>query len=497
MTNIRLWIFAITGFSFWFILGFPFANHHESFDWVTQIQNVDLLDTMLLTTGHFISYRPLGQFVAVVLYRVFDNSLAPIQFYNFLLTILSWFILILAIREKRLMSLVSLTAGGILFVAFMYLFHLHGIYYSHLLLFISLLILLEKADLTNLKYILIFLMALVASLFHAFALWIFIAFLCGKVIEERKKVNKVQIIVGLFMVVTAIIFYTILVPNDLDIFNSERLAGQYMAFLKLEVNSLVSIILILLILLSSANINLPKKQRLILLAAGFVVSLLFLFFGLPLLSIWVLICLIKLILTGRYAFSGLLLISSHFMLFTGTRTSHLSIIVIMICITIASLDWNRFEKGLSLFDEKFHQFVNMIPLLVGLILIILKIDIHLPVLSRIVQPILEKKERSEQMAKIIDWYMISTFKGYKMIVDECYDFSKDSESKKRIYLTPVSNHSLNEYLLTLGDIELHNQNINDRLFVCFGNSMVKSERHVYTVKGRYAGDAYVYLSGVE
>ena len=134
MQNIRLWIFAIIGFSFWFILGFPFAHHHESFEWATQIQHAGLTDSMVLTTGHFISYRPLGQYIAVALYRIFDNSLAPIQLYNYILTILSWFFLILSFREKRFLSLISIAAGGTLFVAFMYLFHLHGIYYSHLFL---------------------------------------------------------------------------------------------------------------------------------------------------------------------------------------------------------------------------------------------------------------------------------------------------------------------------------------------------------------------------
>ena len=185
MQNIRLWIFAIIGFSFWFILGFPFAHHHESFEWATQIQGVKLMDTMFLTTGHFISYRPLGQFAAVVLYRVFEYSLASVQLYNYLLTLTAWFILILAIKNKRFMSLISLAAGGVLFVSFMYLFHLHGIYYSHLLLFLSLLIYMEMGELTNKKFVIIFVMTLFASLFHALSLWIFIAFLNGSWNQEN------------------------------------------------------------------------------------------------------------------------------------------------------------------------------------------------------------------------------------------------------------------------------------------------------------------------
>jgi hypothetical protein len=473
MQNIRLWIFAIIGFSFWFILGFPFAHHHESFEWATQIQHAGITDSMVLTTGHFISYRPLGQYIAVALYRIFDNSLAPIQLYNYILTILSWFFLILSFREKRFLSLISIAAGGTLFVAFMYLFHLHGIYYSHLLLFISLLIFIERGEDTNNKFVIIFILALFSSLFHAFALCIFIAFLFGKAIERRKQLDKFQIIGGITMVVAACILYTLLVPNDLKIFNLERLVGQYSAFFKLEVNSLVSLSLILLILLSAASIKLAKQQRLVILSVS-----------------------LKMI-TRRYAFSGLLLISSHFMLFTGTRSAHLSIIVVMICITIVSLDWERIEKGLSIFDQKYILYLNIMPFLFGLILVLLKMDVQLPVISKIARPILEKKEISEQMTKIVDWYMISAFKGYEIVVDECFNYSQNSISKRKVFLAPVSNHALNEYLRTMNNFEVQKEKFSDRIYVCFGNSKVESDKHIYTVKGRYAGDAQVYLSDNE
>jgi hypothetical protein len=497
MKHIRFWIFAIIGFSFWFILGFPFAHHHESFEWATQIQDVKLMDTMFLTTGHFISYRPLGQFAAVVLYRVFENSLAPVQLYNYLLTITAWFILILAIKDKRFMSLISLAAGGVLFVSFMYLFHLHGIYYSHLLLFLSLLIYMEMGELTNKKFVMIFIMTLFASLFHAFALWIFIAFLLGKSAEQWKNLSKIQFFIGSVMVLTAFIFYIILVPNDLNILNLERLGGQYLAYLKLEVNALVSFFLISLILLSGATIKLAKRSQLIFLSTILIVSIVFFVLNLPLISVWIFVCLLKLVMTKRYALTGILLMSSHFMLFTGTRSAHLSIIVVMICITIVSLDWSKFESKLKAIDQKFNLYVSAVPVLVCLILVVLKLDVQVPVVSKLAHPMLEKKEISEQITKIIDWYMISAFKGYELIVDECYNMSQDHQPKKKVFLAPVSNHALNDYIQRIGKFDSNNLDVNNRLFVCFGNSGIENGESIYTVKGKYAGDAHVYLSVME
>ena len=497
MQYIRFWIFAIIGFSFWFILGFPFAHHHESFEWATQIQDVKLMDTMFLTTGHFISYRPLGQFTSVVLYRVFDNSLAPVQFYNYLLTITAWFILILAIKDKRFMSLISLAAGGVLFVSFMYLFHLHGIYYSHLLLFLSLLIYMAMGELTNKKYVIIFVMTLFASLFHAFSLWIFIAFLLGNAAEQWKSLSKIQIISGSAMVLTAFIFYIILVPNDLNIINLERLVGQYTAYLKLEVNVLVSLFLIFLIMLSGATIEFSKKSQFIFLPAILIVSILFLVLNWPLISIWLLVCLIKLVATKRYSLAGILLVSSHFMLFTGTRSAHLSIIVVMIGITIVSLDWRKLEDKLKIIDQKYSLYVSAVPVLICLFLVVLKLDVQVPVVSKLAQPMLEKKEISEQITKIIDWYMISAFKGYELIVNECYNISQDQKPGEKVFLAPVSNHALNEYIQRLGKFDNNNLDLSNRLFVCFANSGIENGESIYTVKGKYSGDAHVYVSVLE
>lgn len=106
---------SILGISFWFFLGFPFANYHESYGWVAQY-NINTFSYFIFDTlGHYSSHRPLGQAIAILLYKSFNDSIIPIQLFNYCLTILSFLILTSVIKEKKSLSVILAIIGGFFF----------------------------------------------------------------------------------------------------------------------------------------------------------------------------------------------------------------------------------------------------------------------------------------------------------------------------------------------------------------------------------------------
>src|SRR6185295_2250201 len=130
-------LLAVSGISFWFLLGFPFAHHNESYDWVAWIETPHLAK---VAWHHFFGaggYRPLAMSTAWFLYRVADGSLIPIQLFNFITTGTAWWILARAANAPRTFALAALVSGGVLFSGYLYLFHLHGVFYGPMLLWLA------------------------------------------------------------------------------------------------------------------------------------------------------------------------------------------------------------------------------------------------------------------------------------------------------------------------------------------------------------------------
>lgn len=57
-------ILSIAGLSFWFILGFPFGNHNESYLWMVQFNRMGLGEVLVKGLKPVTGFRPLGVAVA-------------------------------------------------------------------------------------------------------------------------------------------------------------------------------------------------------------------------------------------------------------------------------------------------------------------------------------------------------------------------------------------------------------------------------------------------
>lgn len=491
--KLHLGLIAVLGFSFWFFLGFPFANHNESYIWVVQLDKLELLDVLSQRLQPDLgNFRPLGQATAWLEYRLFGGSIYPAQLLNYLLAAASWFILFLAIEEKRVFSLISLVAGGFFFSGYIYLFHLHGVFYSPLLLFVAVLFFLHKGFLTDSKFLLIFLFAIFVSLFHPFALLIYLGYIFGFVIKKGTNITKKQYIMRWLFMMLAFGLMKVLNPGrDLSLTNVNVLA-LFTSYKMLEVNNIfLSITAFLLGIMTAGSINIRFCSKVILIVIITLLSFLSFLAGLPITIVWISVCLLKAVLMRKWPIAFLIIATFFLPLFGHTGSPTHSIFVLMVCAAVVPLGWFALENRLYFMNNRFALSLSIFVLA---IVCCLRYGVDLPMISELTNPILAEKEKTFQLENIINWLMKPGYSEYRLILNQNASAPTESDNAiDRTHRPPTQQCYLNPYIDSLRPLQHEENNSKNKLIVCFGNEEIKNAEVAYVVEGRYAGDAIVYL----
>ena len=87
---------AVAGFSFWFLIGAPFASHRESYNWLAIVWRGELLDSLGMLNGT--TWRPLAQFAAWLGFLGLNPNIFPTSIFRqallqvgvYLMFVLSW-----------------------------------------------------------------------------------------------------------------------------------------------------------------------------------------------------------------------------------------------------------------------------------------------------------------------------------------------------------------------------------------------------------------------
>lgn len=481
---------SVISISFWFFLGFPFAKYHESYEWIAQLNTHSTLDFIFQNIGHYDSCRPIGQVTAIVLFKLFNNSLMPIQLFNYILIALSFIILVWEITEKRGLIVILTIVGAIYFKAFTYLFHLHGLYYSPLLLLISILIFNSNKPTTNKRLIILSFFTFITALYHPFAIFISIFFLIGYIIEKRETISIKYYFLSLIFIVVAIGLLLMLVPDQFNYFALFDIKHFLDAYRVLDINpilSLVSAIFSQLIIRSISN-NFKVKNLLSLII--FFLSILFYYTSIPVFIVWVLSSILKMLLLRKWAILSLIIITFIFPLVTGFESNHLAFLILIVCAYTLPYDYYWFESKLKLFD---YRFAIIFLLCVMSLFIILKKDMHLPFISKYVNLLLAEKEKTYQLEKIISWSLNSKYKEYDILFISEYFRHLKKYNKLKSENNPVSNDGINAYLNSIRRQNSSSQ-IQNVLFVGFNNQVLENSELIFSVNSKYAGRASVFLS---
>jgi len=481
-------LIVIVGISFWFFLGFPFANHNESYIWVVQLRQLGFFDVLSKNLRPIANFRPLGTITAWLGYRLSGGSIFPQQIFNYILAVLAWIILYLAIREKKLFSWVSLIVSGAFFSGYLYLFHLHGVFYSPLLFFLSFLLVVSISScnrMRDMKMGLILCIAFFISLYHPFAIMFYIAFLLGHFFENIQIATRKQLALNSLFLVIAFGLMKILVFNNRFSLTTDKMLGLLISYKLVEINSILSIISWVLVIITVLSLEIPLQTKVSIGSIITILSLVFIRLNLPILILWVFVCLMKATLMKKWRIVLLIIVTALLPIATATGSPTYTIFVLMTCSTVVPLGWSILEKDFIFYNNMVITFLISI----CLILVLLKNDVDIPIISRLVRPILAEKEKTFQMEEIIKWLIGSNYAEYRLVLRQPAESPiRSADAIERTHRAPTSQNYLDIYCSS----QIPKYGIAGELIVCFGEEKIDGAKRIYTVAGKYNGEAIVY-----
>lgn len=481
-------ILSISGLTFWFFIGFPFAHHNESFLWEPELAKMSVMETLTSQITPVASYRPLGILTAWLTFTLTGDSIVLQQLINFLGALIAWLIIHFVSIEKRLFSWVALLVCGGFFSGYIYLFHLHGVFYSPLLILVAYFIFLANKELTSQGLIFSMVLTGIVSLFHTFALLIYLGFLIGTAIDHYRQVDKhIRRILVVFILILLLSIFMVLPKGGQSIFDlADILSSVLVSFAMVEVMSLLSVLSFMLTLITILNSSLNVKQKI----GGIIISTLLIpvliLNEIPVILMWISFCLLKAIICGRWSFAGIISSSAILPIATGTGSPTYTIFTIFICAFMTAyrsrtMKWPISEK------IRFVEWALVISIL--LTTAVLRSEIRIPFVTKLATPLLAEKEKTHQLANILEWIKKSGHTNYQLSFTERAGSPSQIKNAVNRRNRPPAIASEVEYYLR------QNKNIptiDSTLLISFGAPSNNQYNIVYQVQGKYNGPAIVY-----
>lgn len=489
--NIILILTAISGISFWFWIGFPFYNHNESYYWVAKLQNLDFVSLLLYGLEPVTTYRPLGLLTAWISFNLGGGSIFPQQIFNYLICCISFIILLFSVENKhRLIFAILLGFIGLTtFPGYIYLFHIHGVFYSQVIFALS--FFLYTYNKINFKrynhrhYIFFFCVGLICSLFHPFSFLIYLAFIIGVLIENRKLIKLKTIILNITLILLAIIILKILSLKTDAVFKDYILDGFYTSYKLTELNIFISISIFLMILLGVRSINqINKYHKQSFYIIYFILSILFIFIKIPLTFLWIAICFYKTFILKKWVYTFLLITLSILPLSSasGTPTYIIFDILFLTYLTSVNLDFSL--------KWPFTRLLIIYSLGILFLVILIRADIKVPLISNIALPLLSEKEKTKQLEELLVKFNNSSFKNNRLVLWENAELPVFTPAKaERRFRPPTYQHYLSYYQnVCLNPKKIYQKD----LYITFGGMEIANGRKIFSVKGLYNGEASIW-----
>ncbi|MBN1549964.1 hypothetical protein JW979_00785 [bacterium] len=508
LNSVLLFFISISGATFWFFMGFPFSHHNESYAWIYYLENSDFKD--VLTKTYASNNRPLAQFLMWLLFKWSDGSLYSIQIVNYLMACIAWFILFSAAKGKRAYSLSAMIIGGVFASGYIYLFHVHGIFYSPLLIFIAFLAYLYYQQYRLIMHsfvgviIIVFLTAIIAGLFHPFAMLVYIGFVAGLTIENYRLLSMKHKVVCIACLALSLAILKFLLTGSLFSFQQDsgangmikgylmNYASLVASYKALELNSAASIIALLMGIAAIINSKLNKQTLIVSLIAFCSLSMYCHVQSFPVLIIAVAAAIMKTIRYRQWSIGMMIGISALFSLTASGSPTH-SLFAVFICSLVVSQDAPPMVARIGILSNKQAAIFLMC---CGLVTAAIKLNVQLPVLKNIALPILSEKERTVQLERILHWYMDSEFVKRRIVfMDTTFMPNQNMKTPlRRMTRPPTEQKYLDYYLYHCRGIDsLKQSETEERLVVTFGREKMDDKTVVYEVTGVYCRPAYVYF----
>ena len=486
---------AVAGLAFWFFVGFPFGHHNESYDWVAWIGTPDLSSVAWHSFFGSGGYRPLSMSIAWLLYRVGDGSLVPIQLFNFTLTVIAWTLLAAAAPFRRTFALAALVSGGVLFAGYIFLFHLHGVFYGPLLLLLALLVRASERPPAAGRLGLLIVLAAVVAAAHTFALAFTVAFVAGLAIERGWLRDRRRLLAGVAIAVVGVALIGLVAPKALwsaSVVERGTLA-LVTSFRAFEVNRVVTVVLALLAAATAATTATPRPfVGGVRIAGALGVAAVAAAAGAPLGFVWIAFGLVKTVVHGRWTLAFLLL-ASLALPYAGLSGSPTYALFTFALLTwILALDAPAIEARLAFLRPAHAWALTGVLVLLGAAV---GNGVPVPLVTRLAHPVLAEKERTHQGEVLLERVLASDWRTHpiRLAVDQAAP-TEARGAVERGERAPTNQICLDNYLL-------HRRGAADPtatpVILSFGVEATerKPGSAFLVVPGRHAGDAMAVLAG--
>lgn len=484
---------ALLGLSFWFFLGFPYANHNESFVIVAQLKEMGLGEALTQRIYPVANYRPLGQAIAWIGYQAGDGTVFPVEAFNYLVAAAAWVLLFMASRERKLFALTALVAGGVLFTGYIYLFHLHGVFYSPLLVLVAMLFWVDREALNRKRLIVLSVCALVAALFHPYALPLYLAGLAGIMAERRGALTGLRGMIAGFVVATLLLIVVlVIIPRHGSVLTrTEMYDGLLASYKMVEINLIVSVAALCLTVITALSLPGNVWVRYGTAAGAAAIGLLFVKWSVPVLFLWIVVCLFKALLMKKWWMVLVLGGTALFPAPAATGSPTYAVFALMMCAGILPYGWIAVEKRLGA-PMRMAAITAIVVAVVMLVL--LRFGVDVPVMSRIARPLLAEQEKTFQMEQIVRWLLASEYATYEPVFVRGVSNPKDaSDSIDRTFRPPTNQEYLSKYARALRGPSAPPPSADRIVLVGFGGESMPPGRLLLVLTGPNAGEARVIL----
>jgi len=496
-------ILAILGFSFWFFMAVPFASHRESYWWLGMVHSQQLVQAFSSISK---TYRPLAQAATWFGFLILNPSIFPTSVFRQALLqgfiygtfVFSWWLIYLAATQRRLFALLALLIGCFFFSGYVQLFHIYGIFYVSVMLILGALLRFHASSSLDKREVWVAVVATLLGFWHPFATALFVGFYVGFYLDtfsKRSRAQHIQAILILLINIVAIDALVVVFPTRTETMHlNTRLFGFLVSYKTNEVDLVRSLIAFLLAQTVIFSMELSPRLKLVAFALVSVLSVVFLVKGLPLLLVWLCTVLTKLFRLRCWSLFFLTLTAALLPFGGGIGTPIYALFAIIVAAYVTALGWSHAEKALSFMNKRFIVGAVLTSVLV---LLMVRAGIEVPIVTKVALPLLTERERTYQLENVLLWLHDSAYCGYDIAFAENADNPIDSVDSAitRRNRPPAS----------LQDVQLFwdsvlrcrrgqpPDNKAATAIVTFGGPVLAKSSPIFVLKGRYAGDASVWI----
>lgn len=475
---------AAAGLAFWFVIGLPWGPHNESFDWIIRLEQRSLAGALFQPFPSVLSLRPLGTGAAWLLYRWGGHGVALAQVVNALFAMAAWWYAARGIRERRLFAVLGLVAGGVFFAGYIFVFHLHGIFYGPVLLFVAALLRSARGPLDLRALLGVFAGGLVTALVHPYALPLTVAFVLGAALESR--VLRTPAGAGAITVVLsgATAAYLLLVPGGSRSLPGDHLNGLVTSFATLEVNRIGSMVAGVLAAWTASRAmpgaagSMMGVATLALAGAGVMI-------GAPVLPLWIMWAASHAMRRGHWTLAAVVGACALLPLPNPTGSPTYAVFAVLAAAFATACD----DAG---GEGQFHALrpAHVAGMLVVLFAtaVAVREGVRVPVVAGLARPIFAEGERTRQFEVLVRDYLASPWRTHPARFMHDADSPVAGAPMERAHRPPTNQEHLGSWL----DWRRGGPaTAADTLLFTFGGEAVPGTDTVLVAHGRYAGDALV------